>query len=98
MRPGENEQDREPRGHNSGSIPSDTARSAPTPEEARELLYRRYFGTGALHRWREPGTEQGRARMDADVLRLLEMTSADLYCDGDAVAALLEIGDFQEWT
>jgi hypothetical protein len=66
-------------------------------EAAREKLFG-YFQTGTRPRWREPGNDKGRAQMDADVLRLTSMTAADLYEDGEAVATLLEIADYQGWT
>lgn len=66
-------------------------------EAAREKLFR-YFGTGARPPWRDPRNDKGREQMDADVLRLAAMTAADLYEDGEAVATLLEIADYQGWT
>lgn len=70
----------------------------PTIEQARDLLYRKHFQSSDPPRWRDPGTELGSERMDADVRRLVAMTPIALYADQDALATLLEIGDFQGWT
>lgn len=66
--------------------------------EAREDVYRRYFHNGAPPPWREHGTEQGRARMDTDVLRFAAMTPMEVFNDPEAFAELLELGDYQGWT
>lgn len=66
-------------------------------EAAREKLFR-YFATGTRPQWREPHNDKGREQMDADVLRLAAMTAANLHEDGDAVATLLEIADYQAWS
>lgn len=66
-------------------------------DAARAKLFG-YFGTGTPPRWHEPGNDKGSAQMDADVLRLSAMTAADLYEDPEALATLLMIADYQNWT
>ncbi|SDC25368.1 hypothetical protein [Actinokineospora iranica] len=66
-------------------------------EAARVELYRRLFGFADPPRYREPGTDQVRERLEADMLRLAAMPPADLIADPDAMATLLEISDHQGW-
>lgn len=66
--------------------------------EARAAVYRRFFHNGEPPPWREPGTEQGRAKMDADVLRFAALAPMEVFNDPEAFAELLELGDFQGWT
>jgi Ethanolamine utilization protein EutJ (predicted chaperonin) len=65
---------------------------------AREDVYRRFFHNAEPPPWREPGTEQGRAKMDADVRRFAALAPMEVFNNPEAFAELLELGDFQGWT
>lgn len=69
-----------------------------TMAAAREDVYRRFFHNAEPPPWREHGTEQGRAKMDADVLRFAALAPMDVFNDPEAFAELLELGDYQGWT
>ncbi|XVV05349.1 hypothetical protein ACQPW3_08135 [Actinosynnema sp. CA-248983] len=66
--------------------------------QAREDVYRHFFHNGEPPPWREHPTEQGRAKMDADVLRFAALAPMDVFNDPEAFAELLELGDYQGWT
>lgn len=75
------------------------ADDAMAPERARLLLYTRYYANGRdTAPYREPGTVQGQARLDAACLRLATMTVRNLCADPEALAELGEIADHQGWS
>lgn len=79
---------------------SDPAEDEPamTPEQARTILYQRLLNPDhPAPRYRDPGTDQGRERLDADCLRLAAMRPLDLAHDPEALATLLEIAEHQHW-
>lgn len=66
-------------------------------DAARVELYLRLFGEGRPPRYRDPGTDQGRERLDADIIRLAAMNQDGMLNDPEAMATLLEISDHQGW-
>lgn len=79
-------------------IPPAPPQSAMTVEEARTIVYRRIYGHDQQPPpYREPGTDQGRERLDADCLRLAAMDADVFVLDPEAVATALEIAEQLRW-
>lgn len=70
-----------------------------TVEQARGVIFRRLYGhdTSPPRSEREPGTELGSERLDADCLRLAAMAAEAFVADPDAVATALEIAEQLGW-
>ncbi|MBM7771746.1 hypothetical protein JOD54_001950 [Actinokineospora baliensis] len=75
----------------------DGARDEAEVQAACAELHRRLCGDGKTPPYRDPGTDQGRERLEADLLRLAAMPADEMVADPDAVATLLEIGEHQGW-
>lgn len=81
--------------------PIPTAPATPPPmtaEQARTMLHQRLYGLDSQPPpYREPGTAQGSARLDADCIRLAAMDPAAFVADPEAVATAFEIAEQLGW-